>query len=455
MKRLTMSYGIILLMSFIVIMNLSGCGRSYLRGFVESKKSEVEWKASADNKVGADAYRRVSACGDYHFNPQDKRFCDGIRYAGRWIKTDEKVYGEEYPNRYDVRRYDMEDSYLPGEKMKINLTFRLENKDIKNSDDIWGSLYFASAISNDISRQDGFVVRKYFGKSQNDDVKDPVEMSRFGRDNDGLQGSSKGQNGDLEYYFDARSRFPRLAADGDTIYVVLDIMDRENTVITRYIREYTFEMTEPEPVEDETDDFNYEDYYPEYYSIEYPGHWDMTDICFIGGDSSETEDGDIRIKAERYGVEGEDMVYTYYGDDGRVCRIYVPDIYPDTRIYADDTYNVWIRNSLCSEPANMGGVLHCSLALADVDFDRGTYGIKVHPRMYFDRGYSEEKETFDAPGKIHLDGSFPAGDESGEKLYLVYGVMDGLSGKVRMYNVYEYTYTKGPDTVWIYNPPMY
>ena len=39
-------------------------------------------------------------------------------------------------------------------------------------------------------------------------------------------------------------------------------------------------------------------------------------------------------------------------------------------------------------------------------------------------------------------------------MYLVYGIMDDVTGKVRMYNVYEYEYHKGPITEWVYNPPM-
>ena len=67
---------------------------------------------------------------------------------------------------------------------------------------------------------------------------------------------------------------------------------------------------------------------------------------------------------------------------------------------------------------------------------------------------SGDGETFDAPGRILLEGSFPTGEKDGEKIYPAYGVMDGFSGNVRMYNIYEYTYTVGPVTEWVNNPPM-
>ena len=49
----------------------------------------------------------------------------------------------------------------------------------------------------------------------------------------------------------------------------------------------------------------------------------------------------------------------------------------------------------------------------------------------------------------------PAPYAHGDKLYLVWGVMDSEDGTNRLYNIYEYTWTAGPDVVWTYNPPMY
>ena len=56
---------------------------------------------------------------------------------------------------------------------------------------------------------------------------------------------------------------------------------------------------------------------------------------------------------------------------------------------------------------------------------------------------------------LMVEGSFPEGEKDGDKLYLVWGVMDSEDGTNRLYNIYEYTWTAGPDVVWTYNPPMY
>ena len=96
--------------------------------------------------------------------------------------------------------------------------------------------------------------------------------------------------------------------------------------------------------------------------------------------------------------------------------------------------------------------------------------MKITPEHWFTRGYPERNvETFgplphndtmhwrnDLPrGFIGLDCEFPEGTADGEKIWLVYGVMDSLDGDNRMYNLREYTWTAGPDVVWTYNPPMY
>lgn len=457
----------VILMTVFLILSMAGCDGGSVNnsrntestedgsGKSDSKYEEYDRKAAAVNKTGEEAFSRLTACGEYHFNREGRAYIDGNILTGKWVKTDEKIFGEEYPNHYDIWYLDIEDSYDPGREMKAVLTFRVEYDDIGESDDVWGSMYFADIGDSEGSLDDKPVVREYFKKTQNDDTYEPVEMSRFGKDNDGRHGSAKGSDGDLEYYYDARAAFPRLCAEGDKIYVVLDISDREGTVITRYLWEYTFKMTEPDKENADETDHGPEDY-PEYYSVEYPGCWNMTDIRFIGGDGEEIRDGDVTITAQRYGVEGEDMVYTFKGDDGSYTRIHVPDFYPTAKVFAGGSFFAWIKNTAYRDPEDAVGNLHCSLALADVEFDTGKYGIKIHPRQYIDTLISSmsEGETFEAPGRIVFDGSFPAGQEDGEKIYLAYGVMDGFSGGVRMYNIYEYTYTMGPVTEWVYNPPM-
>ena len=42
----------------------------------------------------------------------------------------------------------------------------------------------------------------------------------------------------------------------------------------------------------------------------------------------------------------------------------------------------------------------------------------------------------------------------GDRLYVVFEAEDTLNAGSRLVNIYEYTWSEGPETVWIYNPPM-
>ena len=295
-----------------------------------------------------------------------------------------------------------------------------------------------------------------------------MEMSHFGWNNDGRSGGHQLENGDRECAFNQSCCFPRLASEGEKIYAVLDISNAEGKLLTRFLRGYTFEVSESGSEADEAETDYESD--PDYEKREYPGHWDMTDIRFIGGDSGEIKDGDMVIDAERYGVEGEDMVCTFTGEDGSKQRIRIPDLRPERMYYANGFFYKELYLSHYLEPEDAGGMLECTVFLRDADIDVDE--VSVTPEYYFVGLHSSDggQKTFFAPPdeekdtgswynkstcttNVVLDGSFPEGKTDGEKLYLVYEVSDGLSGNVKMYNIYEYTYSMDPDVVWDYNPP--
>ena len=50
-------------------------------------------------------------------------------------------------------------------------------------------------------------------------------------------------------------------------------------MITRYLWEYTFRETDPDIETEDTSD--HEENYPEFYSIEHPGKWDIPMLTLI------------------------------------------------------------------------------------------------------------------------------------------------------------------------------
>ena len=246
------------------------------------------------------------------------------------------------------------------------------------------------------------------------------------------------------------------------------VLASDDTLLTRYLYEYTFRALDPSSIKASKPEDHEGD--PDYEKEEYPGHWIMTDVHYIGGDGKEVRDGDMTIKAERYGVEGQEMVYTFT-KDGELQRVRIPRFRLAPSEYAGDFFYKELQVEFLKEPDPETGRVIGALALSDIDFDSGKYGVKVDPKEYFARSsVSAPVESFQMPEAekdgdpnvyirptncfLSLQGSFPEGEKAGEKIWLTYGFMDGYSGNVRMYNLYEYTWVPGPDICWNYNPGM-
>ena len=172
------------------------------------------------------------------------------------------------------------------------------------------------------------------------------------------------------------------------------------------------------------------------------------------------------MRAERRGVDGQDMLYFF---EETPVTITIPEEQFADRYYAGDDNINEIEIFVSPDAGDLQTGVICSLALADVDFDTGKYGVKVSPRSWFHTGWPPEDVKSFGPlphddtmswrndlsrGYLTLSGSFPEGETDGEKIWLVYGAMDGDAGIRRMFNVYEYTWTAGPDVVWRHNMPM-
>ena len=163
------------------------------------------------------------------------------------------------------------------------------------------------------------------------------------------------------------------------------------------------------------------------------------------------------------------MSYTFEGK-GETFTVSIPDQDFEPRYYAGDYFFTQLQMFCSSGEEKPPGTVICAIGLCRAEFGAGKYGVKLTPEHWFTQGYPERSvKTFgplphddtmhwrnDLPRSfISLDCEFPEGSADGEKIWLVYGVMDSLDGDNRMYNLREYTWTAGPDVVWTYNPPMY
>ena len=451
-----------IILTFLLASLLAGCGS------LPGQDSETD--AKERDTSGADAYRRVEAAGDYAFDADGKVYSGGFVNPGHWTLTDKRVLGEDRVSGFRVSISGVGESYSPGAWIDATIYFQSEAEERSERGDFYGAMYFADVAEGGDAFGQEVTVRQYFQKKQGS-LYAPVEMSRFGPETDGKNGGGReAENGHLEYYFCPQRRLPNLVAEGDTVSVVLDVsVEPGGEPVQRNLWEYTFSFDDPDAAPEETEsDFDEEAYResdPDYTKREIPGRWHCTDVRYIGGDAAGTSE-DFTVTASRYGVQGQDFLYTYTEKGGKLQRYRIPEPYVADSYEPGGFYYEELKILYENEPDPAPGV-RLAFAFSDVEFDAGEYGVKVSPTQFFRGGLpGDEYEAFGTGDDyvIHRtdnhwyymsqEGYFPVGETDGEKIYLVLGAMDLMTKKCRMYNVYEFTWDGTPETVWDYNPAM-
>ena len=395
--------------------------------------------------------------------------------AGHWEKTEAISFpsGEQQDGNFQIHYGNVEDRYPAGGNCRLSVTIVCPagKKDV--SDTITGSIYLADVKEGDDAFGQQVTVREYFHKERNTTYP-PFEMHNYGTGKDqGRFGGNQDRTGMKEFYYTVFCTFPRAPSEGDEICLVADVSDGTgDDPGRRNVWKYVFRADPEGPAgvpgeaqEEETHSENS----PDWIRSEFPGHWDLTGISFIGGDLETGSENGTRVITRRSGVDRQDMSYTFEGE-GETFTVSIPDQDFEPRYYAGDYFFTQLQVFCSSGEEKPPGTVICAIGLCRAEFGAGKYGVKLTPEHWFTQGYPERSvKTFgplphddtmhwrnDLPRSfISLDCEFPAGSADGEKIWLVYGVMDSLDGDNRMYNLREYTWTTGPDVVWTYNPPMY
>ena len=395
--------------------------------------------------------------------------------AGHWEKTEAISFpsGEQQDGNFQIHYGNVEDRYPAGGNCRLSVTIVCPagKKDV--SDTITGSIYLADVKEGDDAFGQQVTVREYFHKERNTTYP-PFEMHNYGTGKDqGRFGGNQDRTGMKEFYYTVFCTFPRAPSEGDEICLVADVSDGTgDDPGRRNVWKYVFRADPEGPAgvpgeaqEEETHSENS----PDWIRSEFPGHWDLTGISFIGGDLETGSENGTRVITRRSGVDRQDMSYTFERE-GESFTVTIPDEDFEPRYYAGDYFFTQLQMFCSSGEEKPPGTVICAIGLCRAEFGAGKYGVKLTPEHWFTQGYPERSvKTFgplphddtmhwrnDLPRSfISLDCEFPAGSADGEKIWLVYGVMDSLDGDNRMYNLREYTWTAGPDVVWTYNPPMY
>lgn len=361
--------------------------------------------------------------------------------------------------------YDFNDRYPAGGKCAPKFTIQRRSDEKNPSGGVTVTMYFAEVVPGDDAFGQKASVREYFERRRSSSYP-RVELSGGSTgEGEGRSGAMESKTDYQEYYYDPTCRFPQMAAEGDRICIVLELADNADGLAKlRNVWEYTWIAVPPAAPEEEE---SHEGDFPEWIKEVYPGRWDRTNVIYAGGGQETDTDKEVSVRTFRSGVDGQNMIYTFAEKGEEKLTVMIPEEDFPAVCYPGD--NIWVPLEIFCDPDadQVPGQILASLSLSEMETAGGNQ-VKLTPKGYFKTGYnSPEIKTFGpipkrdtmvwhsdvGCGYLSLEGTFPEGQKDGEKLCLVYSAMDGGSGKNRMYNIYEYTWTPGETVVWIHNPP--
>ena len=130
-------------------------------------------------------------------------------------------------------------------------------------------------------------VREYFHKERSTTYP-PFEMHDYGTGKEqGRYGSNSDQTGTKEFYYKSFCRFPRTPSEGDEICLVGEVSDGTGKGPgKRNVWKFVFraDLEDPAGVTEEAqEEETHSEDSPDWIRSEFPGHWDLTGISFIGG----------------------------------------------------------------------------------------------------------------------------------------------------------------------------
>ena len=314
--------------------------------------------------------------------------------AGHWEKTEAISFpsGEQQDGNFQIHYGNVEDRYPAGGNCRLSVTIVCPagKKDV--SDTITGSIYLADVKEGDDAFGQQVTVREYFHKERNTTYP-PFEMHNYGTGKDqGRFGGNQDRTGMKEFYYTVFCTFPRAPSEGDEICLVADVSDGTgDDPGRRNVWKYVFRADPEGPAgvpgeaqEEETHSENS----PDWIRSEFPGHWDLTGISFIGGDLETGSENGTRVITRRSGVDRQDMSYTFERE-GESFTVTIPDEDFEPRYYAGDYFFTQLQMFCSSGEEKPPGTVICAIGLCRAEFGAGKYGVKLTPEHWFTQGYPE------------------------------------------------------------------
>ena len=200
------------------------------------------------------------------------------------------------------------------------------------------------------------------------------------------------------------------------------------------------------------------------YTRHEPGHWQLTDTMVFGPLEETREAEDMTVTAlTRAREKGMDIVYTFEDGTGAKAEYTVTPYWFEDRYYAESSFAVGVNIVRAPDTDGGPGSVSASLAVCDAELGEGDYGANFAVNSYFKLANGTEIKRFGvgenmysgSEGKYYIDlrGSFPAGEEGGQKIYAVLGVQDNIDRETRVFIAYQYKWVDQPEDIEV--PPEY
>ena len=445
------------------VLIVSGCGEA--GGAKPQPGSSGASEAPKEETAGAEAFLAADGLWSVVYRDGDKVYSDERVNPGAWELAETVTAGGEDETLFSLTVSDIRPSYPAGAACEPYIIFTQTKEQQKEERKPLGALYFALPGGTDAGLEELTVLEYFLEKAG--PVSAPVQLSAFASDSDGQSGGAESSDGDRDAYFSAMGYFPAKVSEGCEIWLVLDLSDTDKlSPASRHIWKFRWSFAGGGSEAEETPEDHSGD--PDYFSAEYAGHWDRTDIRFAGTDGDRKDSGETGVMMKRAGSDGRDILCRMENADaGPVFRIPAPGL--KDRYYSGDSFSLEMKVYCDTVQEEVPGSVNCSFWFGEVTFDEEGNPAEMTPEHYFTEGYQKKEVLSFGPhphdgsmswrndlhrGYLMLDGAFPEGKEDGDRLYVVFEAEDTLNAGSRLVNIYEYTWSEGPETVWIYNPPM-
>lgn len=365
-------------------------------------------------------------------------------------------------------------SYNAGEMCNPSVCFEYDKRSSSAPGKMYGATYFANVEPGDDIFGHNITVREYFTPEHG--KRGYLQMRGYGDKTKNSHNTAQKSDGGMEVSSNPAANFPCFVAEGDRIWVVVDVIDGETWKVGfRKLVEFAWVLDSDKPavgmgpVEEETHD----ETDPEWIRNEYPGRWDLTDVRFVNSAKLKGEKDGASVNVYRYGADGQNMSFDFEAPGQKNSVLYPferPYSLFGSCFYPGDHYYDALRLYPSTTDNQKNELMSCLYALCDVENIDSPSDLKIVPKYYFSTGYPHQGVKSFSPypqnetmkwteniktAELSFEGSFPEGDSDGDKIYFVIGAADTVTGGCYLYNICEYTYSKGPFTVWDYNPPMY